>query len=203
MSGEDADLLGMAALRKRGWTPGLVRRFLGEQDKLAQNPHYRSAAPVRLYFLARVVAAESTPGFAVAKTRAEKQSRNSKTLAQHRRDQLLREIAELKVVVRKIEPAALLCCAIAHYNSRLHERDRGESTPASEASDKAFLDRIQVNYVRHELTAYDRTLEATAGRVGVAEAIDAIREKVYDAISEAYEELSSECERQFLERLAL
>ena len=44
---------------ERGWTDGLIKRYLGEPDKLVPNPHYRRArAKMRLYDLARVVQAE-------------------------------------------------------------------------------------------------------------------------------------------------
>ena len=32
-----------------GWTRGLIDKLLGEPDKLARNPHYATAAPMRLY----------------------------------------------------------------------------------------------------------------------------------------------------------
>jgi hypothetical protein len=34
-----------------GWTRRLIDTLLGEPDKLARNPHYASAAPMRLYLL--------------------------------------------------------------------------------------------------------------------------------------------------------
>jgi hypothetical protein len=71
---------------------------------------------------------------------------------------------------------------------------------ASRNSDPAFLACIQVNYIRHRLTTYDRDLELAAGRPGAERARDAIREKVYDAIAEAYPDLADECYRQLSRR---
>ena len=51
---------------ERGWTDGLVRTHLGDPDKLAPNPHYRSAPEMRLYRLDRVEAAETTDSFRTA-----------------------------------------------------------------------------------------------------------------------------------------
>ena len=45
-------------LKARGWTEGLIRSVLGAPDKRRKNPNYRSAAPLRLYFLGRVLDAE-------------------------------------------------------------------------------------------------------------------------------------------------
>ena len=48
-------------LKERGWTEGLIRSVLGAPDKRRKNPNYRSAAPLRLYFLGRVLDAEQQP----------------------------------------------------------------------------------------------------------------------------------------------
>ena len=48
-------------LKARGWTEGLIRSVLGAPDKRRKNPNYRSAAPLRLYFLGRVLDAEEQP----------------------------------------------------------------------------------------------------------------------------------------------
>ena len=47
-------------ISERGWTKGLINELLGEPDVLADNPHYKSAAPMRLYFLDRVKHIEQT-----------------------------------------------------------------------------------------------------------------------------------------------
>src|SRR4051812_766800 len=48
--------LGMPALKARGWSPAMIRRLVGEPDRLAPNPRARSAAPARLYAVERVEA---------------------------------------------------------------------------------------------------------------------------------------------------
>ena len=47
-------------ISERGWTKGLINDLLGEPDVFADNPHYKSAAPMRLYFLDRVKHIEQT-----------------------------------------------------------------------------------------------------------------------------------------------
>ena len=47
-------------ISERGWTKGLINELLGEPDVLVDNPHYKSAAPMRLYFLDRVKDIEQT-----------------------------------------------------------------------------------------------------------------------------------------------
>ena len=47
-------------ISERGWTKGLINDLLGKPDVLVDNPHYKSAAPMRLYFLDRVKHIEQT-----------------------------------------------------------------------------------------------------------------------------------------------
>ncbi len=47
-------------ISERGWTKGLINDLLGEPDLFVDNPHYKSAAPMRLYFLDRVKHIEQT-----------------------------------------------------------------------------------------------------------------------------------------------
>src|ERR1700726_2684919 len=63
-----------------------------------------------------------------------------------------------------------------------------------------FLERITVNFIRHNLTAYDRALEEVAGRVGIASAVQAIRARIYSAIGESCPALADECSRQLMRR---
>lgn len=69
----------LSTVKSRGWTEAMVREVLGEPDATAPNPHYRSAgAPMRLYYLDRVIAAESTDEFAAAKAKADRRRKSSR-----------------------------------------------------------------------------------------------------------------------------
>ena len=41
----------------------MIRNMLGEPDKTASNPHYRRAAPMKLYSVGRVLDAEALSSF--------------------------------------------------------------------------------------------------------------------------------------------
>ena len=61
---------GAVGLKERGWTEAMIRDLLGKPDTLRDNPHYKSAAPMRLWRLQHVEAVEATPEFAQRKARA-------------------------------------------------------------------------------------------------------------------------------------
>lgn len=201
-----APLLAMSQLRERGWTQGLIAEFLGEPDALKPNPRYRSAAPMRLYALARVEAIEAEPAFGEARARASLRSQRAKATAARKSEELTAQARSMPITVDRLPPDQLLGRAIQAYN-RWHEAlsfERGyDHEPASAASDPGFLARITVNFVRHSLTAYDHSLAAAAGKIGVHAAVAIIRQRVYQAIAAAYPDLADECQRQLSDRQAI
>lgn len=68
-----AKCIGAYGLKERGWTEAMIRDLLGDPDLTADNPHYKSAAPMRLWRLQKVEAAEAAPEFAARRDRAERQ----------------------------------------------------------------------------------------------------------------------------------
>ena len=196
---EEPPLLTMAQLKARGWTPTLVKKFLGSPDATKPNPHYRSAAPMQLYSLARVEVVEQEDTWKQAATSAAARSTVGKTVATRKAAELVAQAEQLAVTVIRLPLDKLLKNAIDSYNA-FHEEllwERGHDyEPATEQSDPAFLDRITVNYIRHNLTEYDSHLEELAGRIGVREAGKVIRNKIYAAIAAQYPEYAEECKRQ-------
>jgi hypothetical protein len=67
------ECIGAPGLKARGWTEAMIRDLLGKPDLEVDNPHYKSAAPMRLWRLQRAEAAEATPEFASHRERAERQ----------------------------------------------------------------------------------------------------------------------------------
>ena len=98
----------------------------------------------------------------------------------------------MRVAVRPVTDVTAR--AVQDYNENSRE------FRASLDSDPAFLERITVNYIRHSLTDYDRSLAELAGKTGIVSGVAAIREKVYGAIAAAYPDLSDECDRQMRAR---
>ena len=65
-----------SGLKARGWTDAMIRDYLGEEDVLAPNPHYRSAPPMRLYYQDRCLEAEESAGFSERATKAAERRRS-------------------------------------------------------------------------------------------------------------------------------
>lgn len=192
------DMLTMRELRARGWTPAMVRDLLGDPDELRPNPVYRSAAPMGLCAVARAIAAEADTAFAQRVASSRKRSAASARVAARKRQELLAEVAKVPVPVPLLARKRLIREACVSYNA-LHD-GQTDHIPATQGSDPEFLERITVNYLRHELSSYEDQLAALFGKVGRAEASAVIRERTYDAISARYPELAAECARQLSRR---
>lgn len=194
----------VACLKERGWTDSSIAKFLGAPDKTKDNPYYRRGAPMRMYDPERVKQAESTvevQAFFIS-SQARRVVRREVTASQT--EKLLQEIDTMEVRVICKERRVLLQMAIKSYNDWHRMDEYGEI--ASKDSPSSFLRRIEVNFVRHNLTLYDAAIDSAAGKVGVASAVHAIRKKVYDAIAAVYPHLADECAEQMrrrAERMAL
>jgi len=185
------DLLPTSALKERGWTDSLIKKFLGEPDEKRENPHYRSAAPMRMYNPDRVQSVEATDDFLEAYAKAIARSKTGKIIAERKATELVEKAKLLTIAVTRLPIDQLRQEAIKSYND-----SHWYSACATEDSNLSFLARIMVNYIRHSLTEYDRNLEELAGKIGVQEAIDVIRRRIYTEITETYPEFTTECDRQ-------
>lgn len=183
--------LARSQVLKRGWTKGLIDRFLGDADELRENPYYRSSSPMKLYKAQRVEKSETLPEFLEAQRNRRGKRQAAQKALQTKKQKTAEYVASVKIEVPMIEKCTLIQKACAHFNS-WSQRDRW----ASENSDPTFLERICVNYLRHCLTEYEGYLRKIAGKVGVGDVYIELKTKVLNAIAEKYEWLADECDRQ-------
>jgi len=191
---EKPQMISIAGLKARGWTQALIT-LLGEPDVVTRNSHYAKSAPMRLYDTARVASFEVSSEFLAAKAKAARRQCGAKTAVQTKRAALTQRVLEMQVSVETRPEHWVRRAAIKAYNEWHWDEDgTAEDAPAE------FLERITVNFIRHNLTAYDRALEEVAGRVGIASAVQAIRARIYSAIGESCPALADECSRQLMRR---
>ena len=202
----------VSTLKERGWTDRLIQALLGEPDQLAPNPHYSSAAPMRLYLRQRIEEAEQHPTFteALNKFRARREAGRKSANTRIRKAVQwaantpipfrcpTRSIRELNAVSME---ARNELADIRHRPSDDHDWDDDyESPPLSRrSSDQDSLARITVNFLRHECSSYDFTLAETFGKSGKALAITVIRLRIYREIARHWPVLKAECNRKIAE----
>jgi hypothetical protein len=187
------ETVNLSALKERGWTNAAVRKFLGTADFTKPNPFYRTGPTMKLYRLARVITAESTVEFLAFKVVAERRSKSATDAAAKRREETLAWAERVDIDVQKHSSLSRVRNqAIRHYNDRA---EWGYDSASTE-SDPRFLDRITVNFLRHELSNYESLLADKFGRVGADEAYSVLKVRILSAIGATYPELQPEASRQ-------
>jgi hypothetical protein len=194
------EFISVKGLKKgRSWTDTLIERFLGEPDKLVINKYYRSGPRVRLYKLERVLQAEETSEFKAAFVISQKRSMKAKEAAEKGIDTKIDKLCDEILGITgdslpDFTPEELTLAACKNYNSlgipehiyfKIIESG-GDFREASPQSEKPFLDRITVNYLRHTYFGYDESLSYIDGRVGKDIAYSMLREEIDEAIHEKY-----------------
>lgn len=192
-------------IQSRGWTEWAIKKWLGEPDKLAPNPHYRSGPKSQLYDMERVVKAELLPEFqewhAVNSERRASRSTSAKKAADSRSSDLVtrcREIVRIECLasLRQYQTFEELSdAAIQNWHNQktvfLNERNRFEELYGLEETpspDSETLFRWVVNFVRHQLSSYDFLLREGEGTPGISKARDAMREIVGEAVKSVFSE---------------
>lgn len=189
---ERAKYFNQQELKDAGWTGGLIKKFLGEPDKYASNPHNRSGPPIKLFLKTRVAAAQAQLEFESALAKARIHSGEAKLRCSQQAAALCEEIEAEVIDIPIMDYQELIRRACDHYNAR-RDIDRPALNPQS---DTETLERIAVNYLRHELSPYEKRLQEIAGRAGANEARYLMRMKILDAIEDQYSELMEECAHQ-------
>jgi hypothetical protein len=182
-----------ALLARSGWTATLVERLLGDPDE--RKKVFGRTVPLALYSVARIEQAEASDAFALAQASVAKRKAAAAKAVATKTAKLMAAIEMMPVSVRRLGLADAKRQAIESYNRRACG-----DVFASPSDEPAFLERITVNFIRHELTEYDAALWEFAGKTGIVLAVAEIRSRVYSAIAQAYPALGAECERQIQAR---
>lgn len=192
------DLLSVPQLKDRGWTDTMIRDLLGEPDDTRQNPNGVHKPRMKMWLISRVEEVESDTSFADRLNQARNRSAVGTKAAEARAKTLTDLVSKIEITVVQMPMADAVELAIGHYNVRKEEREgfSYDWRPATADSDPEFLDRITVNYLRHQGTTYDSLLNKLKGLVGKSQAYVLVHNRTLDAIAEAYPDLEEECENQ-------
>lgn len=193
---KDEKLITQAAVLSMGFTKSMIDKLL-PAPTLRDNPRYRSAAPMKLWKEADVLAAMDTDAFREAAAKAERRKAAAcKGVDTKRKNaELLADELISAIHVQRIELPELEKLALAAQQRWYDFRGRGEI----EFPDRETVDRWMVNYIRHDLCEYDDSLY-TLFRPGKMADKDKLYPKVKHEtlakITQIYPELAEECEAQ-------
>ena len=140
---------------------------------------------MQLYDVNEVARIESTDTFQADLATTNKHKITAQKTVQKKFDKLILYAKEVKIDIPTIEKNRLIEMACNHYNERNSWKEYFYwATPSS---DKIFLKRITINYLRHQCTHYDEELMNFYKKVGVGEAHDILKSRINKAIKQKYE----------------
>ncbi len=193
------------ALLRRGWTETGIKRFLNTPDKIVPNPHYRNSADMKLYLLLRVESTEQSMEYKSFCEKNKGRKEAASKAVRTKKEKLLRRVADWEIYIPRQHLTDVIQDAIGSYNNMKSDRsdDGFLFEPATIHSDKEFLYRITVNFLRHRCNSYERQLGEIAGKVGTKDAYILLNQNIFQRISEIYPELQAECDRQLADKIRL
>ena len=189
-------LISQTTILSMGFTKSMIDKLL-PAPILKQNPRYKSAAPMKLWKEADVLAVMETAAFqaAAAKAAQRKQAAAKAVDTKRKNAEVLADDLIASIHVQRIELPELEQLALASQQRWYDFRGRGEI----ESPSRETVDRWMVNYIRHDLCEYDDSLY-TLFRPGKMADKDKLYPKVkretLAKIAQVYPELADECKAQ-------
>ena len=176
----------------RKWSDRLIKKYMPVPDEIRNNPYYGQASTMKLYKISRVEAIEKNEQFLIDFQKTMLRRKSSEKMVATKKDNLFIQISELPISVEIIPRNELVPLVLDDYNDRNYYKDYLTLRDL----DQSTLERLTVNYIRHQLTSYDQCLGLIFSRVGKKEGYRLLKERIYKCISESYPELTGECALQ-------
>ncbi|MDT0265084.1 hypothetical protein RM844_02145 [Streptomyces sp. DSM 44915] len=181
----------LEALRARGWTPLLVRSFLGAPDR---------TEPVELFLSDRVRQTEQSAEFLAARELRRRRARAQREAQARRRAAGLAAIRDARLALPRLTTAELAARAVAHRNlldARRATLSWGHHPRAVSAAElgPAELARWQVRWLFEQLAPHAALVDALPPGASRAEGQRLLTGRCWDAIAAAYPALRAECAR--------
>lgn len=180
-------------LKLRGFTEFSIKRFLKEPDKIIKDSYRK----YYLYDLKRVIEVENNEEFKVwfykNKNKREILKQKKTEYNEKQKEINLDIVKSFKVNINLLKENVLKDRAIEHYMVR-------NEFASVDTSNKSFIDRLCVNYLRHCCTSYERNLYKIFGKIGKNELYRIIKINTLNEISLKYPYLEEEVKNQ-LKRL--
>ena len=182
---------------ERDWTDGAIKKFLGEPDERVKNPHYTSAAPMRLYTLKRVCTTENTPEFQEWQEKYLQRKESAKNSAQKavatKKKKTLKKLDRIKIKFPEFESdEELIQTACDNYNSLWAARGEHDKCASPHTDNEEFLRRITLNFLRHACTNYDGLLTTMKKQTGINDAVGILHQRIEAAAIERHPWLDEE-----------
>jgi hypothetical protein len=180
------------ALKEQGMTDAILKHLTPDiVNKLGRNHvsyHYE---------IAKVEAFKTSDVYQKYLIGAEKRKLSARKAVNTKIARITEEFSNIHIdVVRGWKRREIVNAAINAYNEFQCMRGRYENATAHEGSSQDFIERISVNFIRHNLTDYEVVLQYLESKVGKFQAYQLLRDRLFKCIAAAYPFFANECARQ-------
>lgn len=182
------EYISKTSLLKRGWTEKSITELLPE-PQLVENPHYKSAAKMKLWDLKIVEKKEKTKKFKEYAKKKAKRSQVMKKVASKKRKEIIEEAKKFDINVERISMFELKYKTLEAKKNWYDFTEQYDRASSVFGADKETIKRWEINYIRHNLTNYDLELEKLYRKVGKADAYINYKGILMKKIYEVYPEL--------------
>lgn len=176
----------------RNWTRSIINKLI-EPEYTEEYKQYGKRCIAKYYLKTKIEEIESTKEFKTLLKKAAKRSSTQKKSVSKKKRELLRYIKTIKIEILKLSKEDLLFSAIQSYND--YNSQKFTFVPATENSDIEFLNRIQVNYLRHN-SQYHEELDNLFGKVGTFDGYLLLKKRILREIGKKYKYLKEETQSQ-------
>ena len=190
------ELITQTGIKKRGWSKKMIDALLPEPI-LKTNPVFRSAHMMKLWKISDIEEIEKSDSYKSMKEKYDKRKSSAIKAVESKRvstedfiNEKISEISVVKISTKKIFKYMLKAKRDWNLINGNFDCDLPEEAPND------VQVRWAVNYIRHHLTTYDKTLYNLSGKVGREEVYQKYRKAVLESIKEVYPEFKDECDRQ-------
>ena len=186
-------------IEEYGWTKSLINKFLPEPT-LKKNPYYSSAAPMKVWDEEIVKKVMKTSDFQEAMEKASKRKNAADKAVATKRDNMFNRteqfINSIKITVLPENELKRRTLYAKQCWYDFHSSDDYCYEKNAYSADDETINRWIVNYIRHNLVAYDHFLNNIKGKVGSMDAYPEVKIAILQKIAIAYPQYKEECDKQ-------
>lgn len=118
-----------------------------------------------------------------------------------KRQKLLFQVSKWTINIEQVPYDRLIEHVVKRYNQRHKKQCNLSKNMVNPDTHNDFVERIAVNYIRHNFFEYDERLKRLGDKTGYEDAFILLNERIYDEISKKYPQLNRECHRQLTKKI--
>src|ERR1035437_7985731 len=162
------------------------------QNKLFSVTELLAAAPMKFYLTARMQLIELRKTWIAWRTESALRKQSAAVAASAKEVELQAYVGLIEIAGAKLTAEELASRAISHFNDFVADTEKHKAFVGSALE---FLNRIGVNYLGHQMAAFEEHLHKSAAMAGV-DAVPLDLREIYDAIGRTYPHLRDEFRKQ-------